>query len=81
MIDASKFCPICYKKLMKQIVDQAGNKNVYVDVTGMKFGCRIPIFTSDLYGNPMVRVKDCVNDRIIEMPLKTWQEKRARGEL
>ena len=78
----NNFCRHCYDEFMRQAAKKsAGNKNVFVDVKKMSFRCKIPTYTHDRYGEPIVVFTNCETRKSYSMPLKEFQKKRIAGEL
>ena len=81
-INDKNFCHYCYKAYMAAIYKKTnGAKNVWVDVSRMTFKCKIPKFTHDSYGFPVVIMLDCAKNREITYTQEEWLRRRQAGEL
>ena len=79
---ATEFCPKCFKRFMaKQVKRSAGGLAAYVNPRDMTFECKIPKYTHDSHGNPMVYVMDCESEQIIVLTQKEYERRRRTGEL
>lgn len=80
--DDKNFCHSCFKEYMIAINKKTGgDKNVWVDVSRMVFKCKIPQFTHDRYGKPIVILQDCANKREVILTQEEWLRRRQAGEL
>lgn len=78
---SSKHCARCYKKLVEDFNKIPNNQNIKIDYSRTVYRCKIPNFTTDSYGNPLVIFFDCKQNRMVEMGHKDYLDKRDRGEL
>ena len=82
MPDQKNFCKFCYKEYMAAMYKMThGDKNVFIDVSRMTFKCKIPKFTHDQYGRPIVVVLNCELRREITYTQEDWLRRRQAGEL
>jgi hypothetical protein len=58
-----------------------GDKNVYIDTGRMVFKCKIPQFTHDSYGLPIVIMLDCAKKQEIVLTQEEWLRRKTAGEL
>ncbi len=76
------FCEKCFRNFMaKQARNSAGSLPVFVDPRSMTFECKMPRFTSDSNGHPIVYVKDCETGNLQMYTQKEYERKRSAGEL
>ena len=76
------WCDTCYKDYLKDLRRKIGNdKNVFVDLDKITFICRIPKFTHDLFGNPIVLIRNCDTKQDLTLSQADWLHKRNIGEL
>lgn len=81
-LEDDRFCPVCYGNYVREIVKMSGgNKNVFIDMKKMSFRCKIPRYSHDAYGNTVIVLRDCVNEKDIVYRLDEFQKKRRSGEL
>jgi hypothetical protein len=82
MTNSKNFCHYCYKEYMAAMYKKThGDKNVFIDVSKMTFKCKIPKFTHDQYGRPIVVVLDCSKRMEITYSQEEWLRRRQAGEL
>lgn len=74
-------CEVCESEYVRQVIKKSGNKNTYIDMNRMVSRCRIPKFTHDLYGHPVVIYWDCRMKREVTYSQKEFERKRVLGEL
>jgi len=75
----TRFCQRCYARFMARLAQLPG-KNQVVDTRHMSFSCKIPIYTADWFGTPLVRIWDCENMQEIRMTVEEYRTRRAAGE-
>ncbi len=79
---ATNHCPTCYRDYLAAMQRRIGkDRNVFIDVQRMTFRCRIPTFTHDHNGLPIVIVRDCAKKKEIVLSQAEWLKKRTEGEL
>jgi hypothetical protein len=82
MATDKNWCDTCYKKYLADMKRRIGNdKNVFVDLSKISFRCRIPTFTHDLYGKPIVIIHNCETRNDVILSQSDWLHKRNTGEL
>jgi len=75
-------CARCETEYLKGIAKKTGrSRNVFVDMSRAISRCKIPRFTHNFYGVPVVIYWDCKNQVEVVYSQKEYERKRARGEL
>jgi len=80
-IDPRKFCKVCYDRAVAR-ADRAGLKGRAVfDLRVMKFPCKIPTYTHDVMGRPMVIILDCASGTRTTLTQVEYRRRVSAGEL
>lgn len=82
---SDRACPACRAKFvakMKDFADKSGlGDRLVVDEGALWSRCKIPYFTHDYDGNPVVHIWNCVEEREITLTQAEYIAKRRSGEL
>lgn len=67
--------------MMARIRQEHGNneKTFKVVPGNMRFACKIPIYTSDDQGRPMVQIWDCEQEITKTYSQSAWEQKKREG--
>lgn len=78
----TRFCQKCFDNFMAmQVKRTAGGLSAYVDRRDMVFECRVPRFTHDHNGNPVVFVRNCAAGTTEMISQAEYERRRSSGEL
>lgn len=73
------FCKNCYTKFLIKWDAKNRDKRGAVDVDDLIFKCKFPIFTTNSYGEPMVKIWNCKTQIYNEYPNAKYLKLRSEG--
>lgn len=74
-------CKRCEINFLKHVANNAGTKNVFVDMSKIVSRCKIPRFTHSKFGHAIVVFWDCEKQKEVMYTQKEYENLRASGEL